>query len=207
KVKIELPVLAVEINFARYMEQLLSTTAKRKHGTELIRIQPLAGILIIERKFMSHLQSDEVGKDNNRQDWSFGLKFAIYTMNNSIFRAHNKKHYELVFDGVSHGHSSALDHLFEVRLENIQESVDDLDDLIDNTIPIAATESSSEMGPLGVKELPELENIPTDYISVRKAARNQNTGTLTGTMHKCKGSCNTNKCRLQKSWRLMWEQM
>ncbi|CAG8494116.1 16209_t:CDS:2, partial [Gigaspora margarita] len=51
----------------------------------------------------------------------------------------------------------------------------------------------------GVKEFPELENIPTDYISVREAARNQNTGTLTGTIRKCKGSCNTNKSRLQKT--------
>ncbi|CAG8745449.1 8414_t:CDS:1, partial [Gigaspora margarita] len=91
-------------------------------------------------------------EDNNCQDWSFGLRFAIYAMNNSICRAYNKKPYELVFGGTSHGHSAALDYLFETSiffedeisgLENIQESVDDLNDLIDNTIPITATESSS----------------------------------------------------------------
>src|SRR5581483_11983697 len=81
---------------------------------------------------------------NNRQDWSFGLRFIIYAMNNSICRAHNKKPYELVFGGTPHGYSVMLDQLFknnifsedEIPSEfegNVQESVNDLDDLIDNT--------------------------------------------------------------------------
>ncbi|CAG8843404.1 8680_t:CDS:2, partial [Gigaspora margarita] len=82
-------------------------------------------------------------EDNNRQDWSFGLRFVIYAMNNSICRAHNKKPYALVFGVTPH---AALDHLFETNissedeipdefgLENIQEPINDLDDLIDNTL-------------------------------------------------------------------------
>ncbi|CAG8843403.1 8679_t:CDS:2, partial [Gigaspora margarita] len=51
----------------------------------------------------------------------------------------------------------------------------------------------------GIKEYPDLDHIPSDYVSVREAARIQSTGMLTGTMGKCKGSCNTNKCRCKKS--------
>src|SRR2546423_13631305 len=83
-------------------------------------------------------------ENNNRQDWSFGLRFAIYAMNNSVCRAHKKKPYELVFGGAPHGHSALLDQLFKNNISSedeipnevegsIQESVDDLDDLIDNT--------------------------------------------------------------------------
>ncbi|CAG8775783.1 42233_t:CDS:2, partial [Gigaspora margarita] len=63
--------------------------------------------------------------DNKRRDWSFGLRFIIYAMNNSICRAHKISN--------------------EFGLENIQESVNDLDDLIENTnsISITTTESSS----------------------------------------------------------------
>ncbi|KAF0550856.1 retrotransposon nucleocapsid protein [Gigaspora margarita] len=78
-------------------------------------------------------------------------------MNNSICRAHNKKSYELVYDVTPYSHSAALDHLFktsffskdeisnEFGLENIQESVNNLDDLIENTnsIPIVTTKFSS----------------------------------------------------------------
>ncbi|CAG8539724.1 13168_t:CDS:1, partial [Racocetra persica] len=58
---------------------------------------------------------------------------------------------------------------------------------------------AGEMEPLGVREFSELENIPTDYISVREAARSQNSGTFTGTICKCKGSCSTNKCHCKKA--------
>jgi hypothetical protein len=48
-------------------------------------------------------------EDNNHQDWSFGLRFVIYAMNNSIYRAYNKKSYELVFGRTPHGYSIILD--------------------------------------------------------------------------------------------------
>lgn len=84
-------------------------------------------------------------KDNNHQDWSFGLKFIIYIMNNSVYRTHNKKSYKLVFGEASHGNSVIIDQLFknnndfsedEIPIEfegNIQKSVNNLDNLIDNT--------------------------------------------------------------------------
>ncbi|CAG8619688.1 1651_t:CDS:2, partial [Scutellospora calospora] len=115
----------------------------------------------------------------------------------------------LVFGRALYSHSTAFDQLFETSifskdeilnefgLENIQELVNNLDDLINNTnfIPITTTESSSlnqdlnietsrEMESLGVKEFSELENILTDHISVREAAQNQNTSTLAGTIYK-----------------------
>ncbi|CAB4413344.1 unnamed protein product [Rhizophagus irregularis] len=83
-------------------------------------------------------------EDNNRQDWSFGLRFVIYAMNNSVCRAHNKKPYELVFGGTPHEYSAIFDQLFQNNIfsedeipnefeGSIQESINNLDDLIDNT--------------------------------------------------------------------------
>jgi hypothetical protein len=83
-------------------------------------------------------------EDNNRHDWSFGLRFVIYAMNNLVCRARDKKPYELVFGGTPHGYSATLD-LFKNNIfsedeipnefkANIQESVNNLDDLIDNEI-------------------------------------------------------------------------
>ncbi|KAF0542076.1 retrotransposon nucleocapsid protein [Gigaspora margarita] len=104
-------------------------------------------------------------------------------MNNSICRAHNKRPYELVFGGTPHRHSVALDHLFETSITSEDEIPDKL----------------GEMEPLGVKEYPELDHIPSDYVSDREAAQSQNTGMHTGMMCKCKGNYNTNKCRCKKS--------
>ncbi|CAG8720305.1 42897_t:CDS:2, partial [Gigaspora margarita] len=50
---------------------------------------------------------------------------------------------------------------------------------------------AGEMEPLSIKKHPELEHIPSHYVSVREAARSQNTGMLAGTMCKCKDNCNT----------------
>ncbi|CAB4388860.1 unnamed protein product [Rhizophagus irregularis] len=82
-------------------------------------------------------------EDNNHQDWSFGLRFVIYAMNNSVCKVHNKKPYELVFGGTLHGYSAMLnqfqnnifseDEILNEFEESIQESINNLDDLIDNT--------------------------------------------------------------------------
>ncbi|CAG8456914.1 16120_t:CDS:2, partial [Dentiscutata heterogama] len=72
-------------------------------------------------------------------------------------KTYNKKLYKLVFDGLLHGYSVVLDYLFETSifledkipnefgLENIQESINDLDDLIDNTnsVPLIKIEFAS----------------------------------------------------------------
>ncbi|RIA94581.1 hypothetical protein C1645_817864 [Glomus cerebriforme] len=44
----------------------------------------------------------------------------------------------------------------------------------------------------------ELETIPTNTITVRKAARLQNVGLTTGTICNCKGNCNSKKCYCRK---------
>ena len=55
---------------------------------------------------------------------------------------------------------------------------------------------AGELDPLGVKEYPELDNILTDYVSVKEAARNQGTGILTEICVKNKksGVCCGSKC-------------
>ncbi|CAG8738025.1 13151_t:CDS:2 [Rhizophagus irregularis] len=82
-------------------------------------------------------------EDNNHQDWSFGLRFVIYAMNNLVCKAHNKKPYEFVFGGTLHEYSAMLnqfqnnifseDEILNEFEESIQESINNLDDLIDNT--------------------------------------------------------------------------
>ena len=58
--------------------------------------------------------------------------------------------------------------------------------------------SQGEIDPLGVKQFPELETIPTNTITVREAARLQNVGLTTGTICNCKGNCNSKKCYCRK---------
>jgi len=58
--------------------------------------------------------------------------------------------------------------------------------------------SPGEIEPLGTVCFPELDNLPSNKISVREAARLQSTGPATGAICNCKSNCNSNKCRCKK---------
>jgi hypothetical protein len=58
--------------------------------------------------------------------------------------------------------------------------------------------SPGEIEPLGTIHFPELDNLPSNKISVREAARLQSTGPATGAICNCKSNCNSNKCRCKK---------
>ncbi|RIA83825.1 hypothetical protein C1645_833192 [Glomus cerebriforme] len=105
---------------------------------------PISQSLVEHANRILEIKLEKWMKANNRQDWSFSLRFIIYTINNSICRTHNKKPYELIFGRTPHEYSVILDQLFknnifsedEILSEfegNIQKSVNDLNNLIDNT--------------------------------------------------------------------------
>jgi len=58
--------------------------------------------------------------------------------------------------------------------------------------------SPGEFEPLGVQCFPELNNLPSNKISVREAAHLQNTGSNTSVICNCKHNCNNNKCSCKK---------
>ncbi|GES75221.1 KRAB-A domain-containing protein 2-like [Rhizophagus clarus] len=58
--------------------------------------------------------------------------------------------------------------------------------------------SPREIEPLGTIDFPELNNLPSNKISVREAAHLQSTGLVTGAICNCKSNCNNNKCRCKK---------
>jgi len=59
--------------------------------------------------------------------------------------------------------------------------------------------SPGEIEPLGTKDFAELNNIPSNKVSVREAAHFQSTGTVTGIICNCKSNCNSKKCCCKKS--------
>jgi hypothetical protein len=59
--------------------------------------------------------------------------------------------------------------------------------------------SPGEIDPLGAEQFPELEEIPTNRITVREASRLQNVGSTTGTICNCKSTCNSKKCNCRKN--------
>jgi hypothetical protein len=72
-----------------------------------------------------------------RNDWSYGLRLVILSMNNSICRSHKKTPYELVYGDKPRGNCSLIEELFVKGIydeENVPETVKiiDLDDQIQN---------------------------------------------------------------------------
>jgi len=59
--------------------------------------------------------------------------------------------------------------------------------------------SANELEPLGTASFPELDNIPSNKISIREAARLQNAGSVSGSICNCKSECNNNRCRCKKA--------
>ena len=58
--------------------------------------------------------------------------------------------------------------------------------------------SAGEIDFLGTEQFPELNEIPTNEITLREAARLQNVGMTTGSICNCKGLCNSKKCCCKK---------
>jgi len=63
---------------------------------------------------------------------------------------------------------------------------------------ISVCYSSSELEALGAITYPELNEIPSDEISIREAARLQSVGMMSGSICSCKGSCDNKRCRCRK---------
>lgn len=59
--------------------------------------------------------------------------------------------------------------------------------------------SANEIESLGTAAFPELDNIPSNKISVREASRLQSVGSVTGGICNCKTDCNNNKCRCKRT--------
>ena len=72
-----------------------------------------------------------------RNDWSYGLRLVILSMNNSVCRSHKKTPYELVYGDKPRGNCSLIEELFVKGIydeENVPETIKivDLDDQIQN---------------------------------------------------------------------------
>ena len=52
--------------------------------------------------------------------------------------------------------------------------------------------SPGKIEPLGIIYFPELDNLPSNKISVREVARLQSSGPVTGAICSCKSDCNSN---------------
>ena len=59
--------------------------------------------------------------------------------------------------------------------------------------------AASELEPLGTAAFPELDNIPSNKISIREAARLQSVGPVSGGICNYKNECNNNRCRCKKA--------
>ena len=59
--------------------------------------------------------------------------------------------------------------------------------------------NAGELEPLGTASFPELDDIPSNKISIREAARLQSVGSLSVGICNCKSNCNNNKCRCKKA--------
>src|SRR5579859_7579532 len=58
--------------------------------------------------------------------------------------------------------------------------------------------SAGELEPLGTAVFPELENIPSNKITIREVAHLQSVGLVSGGLCNCKSECNNNKCRCKR---------
>lgn len=58
--------------------------------------------------------------------------------------------------------------------------------------------SAGELESLGTENFPELDEIPSNKITIREAARLQSTGLVSGGICNCKSECNSNRCRCKK---------
>ena len=58
--------------------------------------------------------------------------------------------------------------------------------------------TANELESLGVASFPELDNIPINKISIRKATRLQSAGSMSESICNYKGECNSYKCRCKK---------
>ena len=72
-----------------------------------------------------------------RNDWSYGLRLVVLSMNNSTCRSHKKTPYELVYGDKPRGNCSLIEELFVKGIydeEDIPETIKitDLDDQIEN---------------------------------------------------------------------------
>ena len=66
-------------------------------------------------------------EQNNTQNWTVGLNYILFTMNNSICRATNKSPYEIVFGMHPHCENMWMGHLFG---NNVSMNEEDLNELI-----------------------------------------------------------------------------
>lgn len=58
--------------------------------------------------------------------------------------------------------------------------------------------SAGELESLGAKTFSELDEIPTNKITIREAARLQSAGSVSGGVCNCKSECNSNRCRCKR---------
>jgi len=59
--------------------------------------------------------------------------------------------------------------------------------------------SANELEPLGIASFPELDDIPSNKISIREAVRLQNARSVSGNICNCKSECNNNRCCCKKA--------
>src|SRR5436190_18165948 len=76
-------------------------------------------------------------ENTSRNDWSYGLRLVILTMNQSYCRSHKKTPYELVYGDKPRGNCTLIDELFSRNIydeENIPETIkiDGLEDINEN---------------------------------------------------------------------------
>jgi len=76
-------------------------------------------------------------EDTGRQDWSFGLRLIILSMNHSYCRSHKKTPYELVYDDKPQRGSILIEELFNKNIydeESIPKTIKikDLEDIVEN---------------------------------------------------------------------------
>jgi len=59
--------------------------------------------------------------------------------------------------------------------------------------------TAGELEPLGTTSFPELDDIPSNKISIREAARLQSVGSASVGICNCKSDCNNNRCRCKRA--------
>src|SRR5437762_1997049 len=106
-------------------------------------------------------------------------------------------------DSISIDSVETINSQYEINYNNENESIAPSQNchpiLIDQVlIDINVYYSPGEIEPLGTMHFPELENLPSNKISVREAARLQSTGPVTGAICNCKGNCDNSRCRCKK---------
>lgn len=72
---------------------------------------------------------------SGRNDWSYGLRLVVMSMNNSICRSHKKTPFELVYGGHPRGNCSLIDELFVRGIYN-EEDIPETIKIVDFEDPI-----------------------------------------------------------------------